>query len=182
MEPCIIFKNSFQFHLRRQPPPTTPTLNCRPSSITYKTRKISKFFSTLDDCSFPTNPINWNLWGMDGCHSHWLIFYLPKKSSIPKKLRKFLYSYQLGLPIPEGCGGAELKPGSLPNLTNLEIGHSNHPHHQDANQSNCGGGPQQNNEESPISSVRMCTYCFWPWFFFFALEKDSTTVVQHFLR
>ena len=70
MEPCIIFKLFFQFHLRRQPPPTTPTLNCRPSSITYKTRKISKFSSTLDDCSFPTNPINWNLWGMDGCHSH----------------------------------------------------------------------------------------------------------------
>lgn len=62
--------------------------------------------------------------------------------------------------MPETCG-AELKPGSLPNLTNLEIGHSNnHPLHglnQDSSQSNCGpgGGPAQNSEESPISSVRV---------------------------
>jgi len=78
-------------------------------------------------------------------------------------------NYQLGLPIPETCGGAELKPGSLPNLTNLEIGHSNnHPLHglnQDSSQANCGpggpgsgpGGLPQNSEESPISSSMSAT-------------------------
>ena len=34
----------------------------------------------------------------------------------------FFFSYQLGIPIPETSSGGELKPGSLPNLTNLEIG------------------------------------------------------------
>ena len=92
--------------------------------------------------------------------------YLVLDMNLTQKFRIF-FSYQLGLPIPETCGGAELKPGSLPNLTNLEIGHSNnHPLHglnQDSSQANCGpggpgsgpGGLPQNSEESPISSVRV---------------------------
>ena len=71
-------------------------------------------------------------------------------------------SYQLGLPIPEtGSGGADLKQGSLPNLTDLAIGQHNNGANSDSIQSSCPGGPPgsgsilQNNEESPISSVSL---------------------------
>ena len=77
------------------------------------------------------------------------------------------YSYQLGLPIPEtGGGGADLKQGSLPNLTDLAIGqHNNGANPTDSIQSSIPGGPPgsgsilQNNEESPISSVSELFKC-----------------------
>ena len=74
-----------------------------------------------------------------------------------------IFSYQLGIPIPETSSGGELKPGSLPNLTNLEIGQApgggggNTVNHScNSSKTSTAGGPgtiAKDGQESPYSSV-----------------------------
>jgi len=74
-------------------------------------------------------------------------------------------NYQLGIPIPETSSGGELKPGSLPNLTNLEIGQApgvgvNSVNHScnSSNTSSAGGGTiVKDGQESPYSSSMSAT-------------------------
>jgi hypothetical protein len=78
----------------------------------------------------------------------------------------FNYSY-LGLPIPKDSTGVDLKPGSLPDLTNFQIGQSpgaanNSPNSNQVSTSGAGNGncgtPMENDDQgSPYSSVRKRT-------------------------
>jgi len=76
-------------------------------------------------------------------------------------------NYQLGIPIPETSSGGELKPGSLPNLTNLEIGQApgggggNTVNHScNSSNTSTAGGPgtiAKDGQESPYSSSMSAT-------------------------
>ena len=80
-------------------------------------------------------------------------------------------SYQLGIPIPETSSGGELKPGSLPNLTNLEIGQSpgsqsggiivNHACNLANNSSGGTSTIVKDEQESPYSSVSPKIHLFF---------------------
>ena len=79
-----------------------------------------------------------------------------------------IFSYQLGIPIPETSSGGELKPGSLPNLTNLEIGQApgggggNTVNHScNSSNTSTAGGPgtiAKDGQESPYSSVSIYSF------------------------